>query len=54
MLSALPSTPGAHLHTPWPVPGSPWCPQCSARLDWQIRWLDVLAQRGKEAVCLSR
>ena len=55
MLSAFVSTPGAHLHTPW-TPwlglGSPFCPQCSAKLDWQIAWRDALAQRGKASVRL--
>jgi hypothetical protein len=35
-LSAL-----SHVHTTSPSLASPWCPQCSAQVDWAIVWVDA-------------
>jgi hypothetical protein len=40
----------SHVHTAWPSLDSPWCPICSARLDWTIRFLDTVTHReGSDA-----
>ena len=42
MLSSLAVS---HVHTSLPRLDAPWCPGCSARLDWAIVLVDALKAR---------